>query len=261
MRILVCVKHVPDTTEVRFDAATRELKVRQAPTKINNYDEHALEAAAALRETGGAEVVIGSVGPDEAGKTMKAAVAAGADRAVLVTGPWSADIDARGTADLLVALARKEGPFDLILSGDVSEDGYHSLVPGLMAHALGLPFVRGVSGLELQGNSAIVTRQDDGLEEVYQIALPAVLSVSSSLNEPRTVTTLQVMKVSMGKVQMLRAADVGLQDADFLPDQLATRIVAVRPAAQPRKRELVTGEPDDAVRAIVAGLESAGVLS
>lgn len=261
MRILVCVKHVPDTTEVRFDTATGELKVRQAPTKINNYDEHALEAAAVLREAGGAEVVIGSVGPDEAGKTMKAAVAAGADRAVLVTGPWAADIDAQGTADLLVALARKEGPFDLILSGDVSEDGYHSLVPGMVAHALGLPFVRGVSGLEIQSDSAIVTRQDDGLEEVYQVALPAVLSVSSSLNEPRTVTTLQVMKVSMGKVQMLRAADVGLQDADFDLDQLATRIVAVRPAAQPRKRELVTGEPDDVVRAIVAGLESAGVLS
>ena len=59
MRILVCVKHVPDTTEVRFDPATQELKVRQAPTKINNYDEHALEAAVVLRETQQAEVVVG----------------------------------------------------------------------------------------------------------------------------------------------------------------------------------------------------------
>jgi electron transfer flavoprotein beta subunit len=261
MRILVCVKHVPDTTEIRFDPATGELKLRQAPTKINNYDEHALEAAVQLRERLGAEVVIACVGPDEAGKTMKAAVAAGADRAVLVTGPWIGGVDPAGTAALLAGLARKQGPFDLILSGDVSEDGYHSLVPGMLAAALDVPFIRGVSALEIDGASVRVDRQSDGVEETYRVDLPAVLSVTSSLNEPRTVTTLQVMKVSMGKVATVPAREVGVDDEQLEPQYAATRIVGLRPAAQPRKREVLSGEPDDVVQRLVSNLENAGVLA
>lgn len=261
MRILVCVKHVPDTTEVRFDSATGDLMVRQAPTKINNYDEHALEAAAKLRESMGAEVVIAGVGPAEAAKTMKAAVAAGADRAVLVTGSWANEIDAAGTATVLAAIARAEGPFDLVLSGDVSEDGYHSLVPGLVAATLGLPFVRGVSELSVADGTAFVTRQLDGFEERYAITLPAAVSVNSSLNMPRTVTTLQVMKVAMSKVITRSAADVDVDEAVLAADRSATRVVGVRPAAQPRRREVITGEVDDVVKSIVSELEQAGVLA
>jgi electron transfer flavoprotein beta subunit len=261
MRILVCVKHVPDTTEIRFDPVTKELRLRQAPTKINNYDEHALEVAVRLREQLGAEVVIACIGPEEAGKTMKTAVAAGADRAVLVTGPWAGEIDPAGTSALLAGLARSQGPFDLILSGDVSEDGYHSLVPGILAAALGSPFIRGVTGLTTDGASVLVNRQADGVEETYRVQLPAVLSVSSALNEPRTVTTLQVMKVSMSKVAILHASDVGLDDALFQPQAAATRIVGIRPAAQPRRQEVLTGEPDDVVQKLISNLEIAGVLS
>lgn len=261
MRILVCVKHVPDTTEVRFDSATNELKVRQAPTKINNYDEHALEAAAQLREKAGAEVVIACVGPADAAKTMKSAVAAGGDRAILVSGAWAADIDAAGTAGVIAALAAKEGPFDLVLSGDVSEDGYNSLVPGMVAAALGVPFVRGVSALEADGGSAKVTRQGDGVEETYQVTLPAVLSVSSAINTPRTVTTLQTMKVPMSKVVTVAAGDLGVDEADLSPDRAATKVIAVRPAATPRRRQVIQGEVDDVVREVVANLESAGVLA
>lgn len=261
MRILVCVKHVPDTTEVRFDSATGELKVRQAPTKLNNYDEHALEAAVKMRETMGAEVVIASVGPSEAAKTTKAAVAAGGDRAVLVTGDWANDLDAAGAASVLAGIARAEGPFDLILSGDVSEDGYHSLVPGLVAAELGLPFVRGVSKLSVADGTAAVTRQLDGFEEQYAVSLPAALSVNSSLNTPRTVTTLQIMKVAMSKVATRSAADVGVDEATLAADSSATRVVGVRPAAQPRQREVITGEADDVVRTIIAKLEQAGVLA
>jgi len=261
VRILVCVKHVPDTTEVRFDSATGELKVRQAPTKINNYDEHALEAAVSLRESAGAEIVVASVGPPEAAKTMKAAVAAGGDRAVLVTGDWASELDAAGTAAVLAAIARSEGPFDLVLSGDVSEDGYHSLVPGLVAVELGLPLVRGVSELALGDGKATVTRQLDDVVERYSVTLPAALSVSSSLNTPRTVTTLQIMKVAMSKVTTRSAADVGLDEAAFTGARAATRVVGLRPAAQPRRREVITGETDEIVKALVAKLEEAGVLA
>ncbi len=262
MRILVCVKHVPDTTEVRFDPATQELKVRQAPTKINNYDENAMEAAVVLRQALKAEVVVGCVGPSEAAKTVKEAVAMGADRGVLVTGPWAGELDAAGTARVIAGLASSEGPFDLVLAGDVSEDGYHSLVPGLVASHLKVPFVRGVSALDGDGGDAVsVERLVDGAVESYSVSLPAVLSVGTAINTPRTVTKLQVMKVPMSKVATRSAADVGVDEASLAPEAAATRLVGVRPAATPRSNEVVSGEPDAVVAQIVARLEQAGVLS
>jgi len=261
LRILVCVKHVPDTTEVRFDPATAELKVRQAPTKINNYDENALEAGVVLRGALGAEVVVGCVGPAEASKTVKEAVAMGADRGVLVTGPWAGELDAAGTARVLAGLATAEGPFDLVLAGDVSEDGYHSLVPGLVASYLSVPFVRGVSALDGGTGTVAVDRAVDGAVESYTVALPAVLSVTTAINTPRTVTKLQVMKVSMSKVATRSAADVGVDEASLAPQAAATRLVAVRPAATPRRSEVVSGEPDDIVATVIARIDEAGVLA
>lgn len=261
MRILVCVKHVPDTTEVRFDPASQELRVRQAPTKINNYDEHALEAAAVLRETQQAEVVVGCVGPADAAKTVKEAVAMGADRGVLVAGPWAGDLDAVGSARVIAGLAQAQGPFDVVLAGDVSEDGYHSLVPGLVAGILGVPFVRGVSAIRTGDGAIEVDRQLDGAAETYSVTLPAVISVGTAVNTPRTVTKLQVMKVPMSKVATVSAADVGVDEASLAPENSATRVIAVRPASTPRRNEVVSGEPDVVVQTVLARLEEAGVFA
>lgn len=261
MRILVCVKHVPDTTEVRFDPATQELKVRQAPTKINNYDEHALEAAVVLRETEQAEVVVACIGPADAAKTVKEAVAMGADRGVLVTGPWAPDLDPVATAQVIAGLGRSQGPFDLVLAGDVSEDGYHSLVPGLVASMLDVPFVRAAAGIKTGDGSVEVDRQLDGAAETYAVTLPAVVSVGTAVNTPRTVTKLQVMKVSMSKVTTVSAGDVGVDEGALSPEKCATRVVAVRPAATPRRNEVVSGEADAVVQTVIARLDEAGVFA
>jgi electron transfer flavoprotein beta subunit len=255
------VKHVPDTTEIRFDPATQELKVRQAPTKINNYDENALEAAAVLRETQQAEVVVGCIGPADAAKTVKEAVAMGADRGVLVTGPWAGELDAAGTARVIAALAQAEGPFDLILAGDVSEDGYHSLVPGLVASRLSVPFVRGVCALTAGSGSVAVQRTADGAVESYDVTLPAVLSVNTAVNTPRTVTKLQIMKVAMSRVSTKSAGDIGVDESSLTAQHSATRLIGVRPAATPRRNEVVTGEPGDVVQTSLARLDETGVLA
>ncbi len=260
MRIFVTVKHVPDTTEVRFDAGGG-LLVHQAPTKINDYDRNALEAAAQLRESAGAEVVIGCVGPPEAAKTLKEAVAYGADRAVLVSGSWAETLDSDGAAQLLAALARSEGPFDLVLSGDVSEDGYDGLVPGLLGAALDLPFVRGVRALSVDGLVAEVTRVGDDAEETLRVSLPASLSVTRLVNVPRVVTTMQVMKVPMSRIRTVGAGDVGVEEATLVPDALAVRTLGVRPATQARSNEMLEGDADAMVADLVSRLDALGVLS
>jgi electron transfer flavoprotein beta subunit len=260
VRVFVTVKHVPDTTEVRFDA-DGGLLVRQAPTKINDYDRNALEAAAQLREHAGAEVIIGCVGPPEAAKTLKEAAAFGADHAVLVSGPWVQTLDSAGSAELLAALARSEGPFDLVLSGDVSEDGYDGLVPGMLGAALDMPFIRGVSALSIQEGVAEVTRIADDSEETLRVTLPAALSVTRLLNVPRVITTMQVMKVSTSRIRIVAAGDVGVDEATLTLESLAVRALRVRPATQTRSNEMLHGDPEQMVADLVSRLDDLGVLA
>ena len=168
---------------------------------------------------------------------------------------------AAGTARVIAGLAQAEGPFDLILAGDVSEDGYHSLVPGLVAVQLSVPFVRGVCALAGGQGSVAVDRKVDGAVESYDVALPAVLSVNTAINTPRTVTKLQVMKVPMSKVSTKSAGEVGVDESSLTPERSATRLVGVRPAATPRRNEVVSGEPDVVVQTIVTRLDEAGVFA
>jgi electron transfer flavoprotein beta subunit len=258
VRVFVTVKHVPDTTEVRFDA-DGGLLVRQAPTKINDYDRNALEAAAQLREHAGAEVIIGCVGPPEAAKTLKEAAAFGADQAVLVSGPWVQTLDSAGSAQLLAA--RSEGPFDLVLSGDVSEDGYDGLVPGMLGAALDMPFIRGVSALSIQEGVAEVTRVADDSEEMLRVTLPAALSVTRLLNVPRVITTMQVMKVPTSRIRIVAAGDVGVDEATLTLESLAVRTLSVRPATQTRSNEMLHGDPEQMVADLVSRLDDLGVLA
>ena len=258
MRMLVLAKHVPDTTEIRF-SPTGELMVRQAPTKVNDYDRHALEEASRLRESG-AEVVIASVGPPEAAKTMKEALAYGADRAVLAGGAWVADADPEAMAEVLAAIARRQGPFDLVLAGDVSEDGYNALVPGLLAAKLGTPYVRGATALGVGAASVKVTRLIGDVEEEVEVALPAVISVTRLLNSPRVISTMAVMKVPMSKVETVDLGELGLDPAAFAPGALSTRLSAVRPVQSKRGNEMLRGEPAEIAAELAAKLRGMGVL-
>ncbi len=260
MRVLVLVKHVPDTTEIHFDALG-QLQTRSAPTKINDYDRNALEAAAQLREREGAEVIVACAGPSEAAKTLKEALAFGADRAVLVSGFWADGLDSEGAARVLAAVSRAEGPFDLILAGDVSEDGYDGLVPGLVAGALGAALVRGATDLEVSEDGFSVTRTVDRYEETYRVRGPVVVSVTRLLNTPRTITTMQVMKVPMSRVQTRGAADFGVDEDSLGEATRAVRVLGVRPATRARANEILSGGAPEVARALVARLEERGVLA
>ena len=258
MRVLVLVKHVPDTTEVRF-GGDGSLLVRQAPTKVNDYDRNALELAATLRERVDATVVLAGVGPAEAAKTFKEALAFGGESAVLAVA--DEPVDSSGVAAVIAAISQSEGPFDLILAGDVSEDGYDGLVPGFVAAHLGWPIVRGATALDVEGASVTVTRVADDAEETFRVALPAVISVTRLINTPRTITTMQVMKVPMSKVRSVSLADLGVEPSEWREETRAVRLVSVRPATSPRANEVLSGEPADVVATLVQRMETLGVLS
>jgi electron transfer flavoprotein beta subunit len=264
MHIIVCLKHVPDTTELRLDPETGRPLLEYAPPKISDYDRNALEAAVLLKEGSGATVTVLSLGPQAAVKTLKEAVAAGADRAILVIRPPSnaetVDVDSTGTAGLLAAAIQRAAPFDLVLCGDVSEDGYQGLVPGMLAAALGIPQVSGATRLEVTEGAATVTRVADGFVETYRLRLPAVVSVARAINTPRMVTTLQVIRVPPSRITTTSATELRGQEAGLAPGVSATRVLAMRPAATPRRNKVLTGEPGTAIGELVAALEHAGAL-
>jgi electron transfer flavoprotein beta subunit len=259
MRILVCVKHVYDTTGIRLDPVTGEPLLAAAPTKISDYDRHAVEEAARLRQQAGAAVTLLGIGPAEAARTLKEALAMGADEGLLVTAPPEVLADPAATAHLLAAAARHAGPFDLILCGDVSEDGYHGLVPGMVAARLGAPHVGGVASMAATEDGATVTRLTEDAVETYRLRWPAVVSVSRAINEPRFVTAIQVMRVPMSRIRVKTPADVGVDEPALAAEQ-ATRLVSVRPTDGRKETELLTGASDDVVARLVAALEEKELL-
>ena len=147
-----------------------------------------------------------------------------------------------------------------MLCGDLSEDGYYGLVPGMVAAHLGLPFVASATRIELADDVAVVTRVTADVEETYRLRLPAAVSVSRLINTPRVVTTLQVVRVAASRVKMASAEEVGVDEASLAADQVASRIVSMRSAATPRRREVLTGDLDAAVERLVAYLADMGVV-
>jgi electron transfer flavoprotein beta subunit len=260
MRIVVCVKHVSDTTELRF-SGTGELLTRGVPTKISDYDRHAIELGARFREEQGATVTLVCLGPADAAKTLKEGLARGADDALLVADPAAGDADPAAVARILAAAAGRGGMPDLVLCGDVSEDGYNGLVPAMLAAHLGVPHAGSVGAVEWSGEALLVTSVADGWRERSEIRLPAVLSVSRTINQPRAVTALQVMKVPVSRIVTIAVADLGLARDDVLSvDRASTRLVAVRPAGTVRRNEVVTGDPGQAVDRALESLRAAGVV-
>lgn len=260
MNVVVCLKHVPDTTELRFSPATGELGLRGVATKVSDYDRHAVEAAARLQEAAGASVTLVCVGPADASRTLKEALASGAAQALLVADPAAGSLEPAATARILAAAVRHAGPADLVLCGDVSEDGYNGLVPGMLAALLGVPHVGAAQELSIADGWATVTRTADEVRETHRVPLPAVVSVSRTINQPRPVTSLQVMKVPMSRIRSVGLAELG-PEAVAAAGRPATRVTGLRPAAVERQGRLLRGEPDQVVEELVNALSGQGVLA
>ena len=187
MRIAVLVKQVPDTSS---DRRFEDLRlVRGEDDVLNEGDEHAVEAAADLVRAHGGEVVVVSMGPEDASDALIRALALGADSAYLLSDSKleGADItvSARALAALLTVLADEE-PFDLIIAGMAAADSMTSMLPAALAAVLGLPLVSQARELNVDvEHSSLTASRSVGVDESLEAPFPAVISVSDQLNEPR----------------------------------------------------------------------------
>jgi electron transfer flavoprotein beta subunit len=243
MRIVVCLKQVPDTeTRVRIGAAGDAISEADVANWIvSPYDEFAIEEALRIRDArGGGEVVAVSAGPERAQAALRTALAMGADSAVHVKDPLVDGSDTLGTARALAAAVRTLAPFDLVLCGQQGVGGDNSQVPAMLAELLDLPQVTVAVKIELQDGKAVVEREVDGGRETWVTTLPALVSAQKGLNEPRYASLKGIMAAKKKPIQALDAAALGLS-AETLAPKLRVRALEL-PPTRPAVR-MVEGDP------------------
>ena len=194
MRIAVCIKQVPDpqAPEGSFyvDEATNEpCWSPPAESVISTFDLHAVEAAVQLKEQHGGHVVVLSLGPPDAERALRRALAAGADEAARIEADAAPDGNRMAVAAALAAAIRKVGDIDLVLCGRIAADWDMGHVPMMLAEMLDIPGASPVLGLNRASDRVLVAERlaDDG-HEIAELDLPCLLAVSNELNDPRYPT-------------------------------------------------------------------------
>jgi len=211
MKIAVCVKHVP-VGNLRIQPDSNRLD-RSGPGELNGVDKNAIEEALRLKGESGAEVVIVSMGPSPATESLRTALAMGADRAVLISDPAAAGSDLLATSKVLAKALEREAA-DLVLFGQQTHDGSGAVLWAAVAELLRLPFVSQAAAIVLQDGSVRVTRETEVGDDVIDAQLPAVVSVSDTINEPRYTSLKGMMGAKKKPLDVLTLSDLGLSDAD-----------------------------------------------
>ncbi len=212
MKIAVCVKEVPDATAARrLDPATKRLD-RGGEQTLNPFDTHAIEEALRLKEgPAGAdsEVSVVCMGREGAMRSLHKALSLGADKAVLVTDPSLAGADINLTAKVLAAALKRE-QYDLVLLGQQAADSESYVMAAAVADHLQRPLVTQAAEVTLQDGSVRVKRQTEAGYDIIEAPLPAVLSVSDAINEPRYPSLKAIMGAKRKPQETLSAADLGV---------------------------------------------------
>ena len=263
-RIIVCVKPVPDPKhwdKVSMDPETKTLKREGIPSVMNPLDKHAIEAALALREANGGEVVILSMAPPFAKTTIREGLAMGADRAVLLSDRVFAGSDSLGTAEILAAGCRWIGDFDIVLCGDMSIDGSTAQVCSQLAEMLNLPNVMHVIGLEESaGNNLIITQKIENGYVKLASGFPVVLSVRKELNKPRYIPFTGILAAESKEIAMLSNKDLCVNPERVGLAGSPTKMAGLEVRKFERKKEKLEGTVDDIVEKLVEKIYQCGVI-
>ena len=226
--IIVLIKQVPDTTEVKLDPKTGNLIREGIESIINPDDRHALEAAISLKEDLGGKVTAVSMGPPQAIDAITEALGMGVDKGVLLSDRAFAGADTWATSSTLGKAIEKMGRYDLILCGRQAIDGDTAQIGPQVAEYLGVPHVSYVCAIEeIKKKRMIVKRRlEDGYERV-QCTLPALITVIGELNTPRYPLVGGLIAACQEKapITLWNAADIGVQTRDVGLEGSLTHVI------------------------------------
>jgi electron transfer flavoprotein beta subunit len=258
MNVIVCVKQIPDPAQAgELDPATNTLK-RDGKLILDDSDSYGVEIALQLvTAAGGGEVSLVSMAPNSETSGLRTALAMGAAKAVLVSDPELAGSDALTTAKVLAAAIRRLGDVDLILAGTESTDGYTGTVPEQIAEVLGLPSVTFAKHMAVDGDTLKVDRQTEAGYDEVTCTLPAVVSVTAGVVEPRYPSFKGIMAAKSKPVDEVTAADLGVSPVGWAGAR--QEIVEVASAPERQAGEVIEDDGEGYAR-IVAFLDKLKVI-
>ncbi len=252
MKIIVCIKQVPDAKDVRLDPVTNTLAREGVQSIMNPYDQYALEEAVRLKEAGGGEVIVITMGPPQAEEMLRQAISCGADRGVLVSDRAFAGADTWATAYTLEHAIKTIGDFDLILCGKQAIDGDTAQVGPGLATRLGIPYLTCVQKIRETTETGLLAERmmDDGFD-VVAVDYPALLTVVKDINEPRVPSLKGKMKAKKAEIARLSAEAIGADPTCIGLPGSPTKVVNVFPPVARGERSVLTGTLDEQIAQLV----------
>jgi electron transfer flavoprotein beta subunit len=261
MNIIVLVKQVPDTSEVKINRETNTLIRDGVPSIINPYDMYAIEEALRLREQHGGKVTAVTMGPPQAAEALKEAVAMGVDDVVLLSDRAFAGADTWATSYTLAKGIKKIGNFDLVIAGKQAIDGDTAQVGPETADMLGIPFVAYIRKIEnIENGKMTAERMMDEGYDVVETSLPALITVVKEINQPRLPSLKGKMKAKSLKVAPLTAKNIDANENMIGLKGSPTKVVRIFPPAPRGQREMLSGTIEQQVEQVVKKLKEQSLI-
>ncbi len=260
MDIVVCIKQVPDTTDVKIDQKTGTLIREGVPSIVNPDDKHATEEALRLKEQFGGKVTAISMGPPQADDALREVSAMGVDELILLSDRAFAGADTWATSYTLGQAVQKVG-YDLVICGREAIDGDTAQIGPQMAEHLGLPQITYVRKVEVQGDKIVCERALEDGYEIVEAKLPALITVISDLNKPRYPSVRGIVDAYREKeVKVWGAADVSCDENCIGLTGSPTEVKKTFAPEPKGEGELLEGTVDEMARQLVVKLKETNVL-
>lgn len=243
MKIIVCVKQVPDTNEVKIDPVKGTLIREGVPSILNHDDANALEEALRIKDKNpDTHITVITMGPPQARETLQECIAMGADDAVLLSDRILGGSDTWATSNALAAGIRKLGSCDIIFTGRQAIDGDTAQVGPQLAEKLKLPQVTYVQEFSMSGGEITVKRALENGYEVIKLKTPCVLTAIKELNCPRYMSVRGIYKAAAFEIKVWNAADIGVDPATVGLEASPTNVYRSFTPAKKGKGVIVEGD-------------------
>ncbi len=260
MKIIVCIKQVPDTTEVRIDPVKGTLIREGVPSIMNPDDKAGLEAALRLKDELGAHVTVISMGPRQADTVLREALAMGADAAYLLTDPAFSGADTWATSSTLAAAIGKLD-YDLIITGRQAIDGDTAQVGPEIAEHLGIPHISYCRDLKIEGDEIVVKRQFEDRYQILSAKLPALITALGEMNHPRYMTPGGIFDAYREKeVVIWSRNEVPVADGNIGLKGSPTRVVKTNPKMLKQPGTVIEAGVEESVQYVMAKLKEKYIL-
>ncbi|MBI5143972.1 MAG: electron transfer flavoprotein subunit beta/FixA family protein, partial [Candidatus Omnitrophica bacterium] len=255
MNVIVCIKQVPNTTDVRIDPVTNTLIREGVESIINPFDTYAIEEGVRLKERFGGKVIVITMGPPQAEAALREALSLGCDEAILISDKKFAGSDTWATSYTLSRAIKHISTFDMIICGKQASDGDTAQVgPGISTH-LDIPQVTYVKRIEeISNNKAKVERMTEEGYDIIETPLPCLLTVVKEINTPRLPSLKGMMKAKSAKIIKWTADDIDCDPKNIGLEGSPTRVVKIFTPPPRKGGEILKGDTNEIAQRLAESL-------